>query len=180
MFASTDRFKGAVGATFEADAYAGRNLELKDGKTRLTGEAMYSSFPDNRTPGPTLDFLQLKLAAQRQEGPLTAKTTVSFTPEGSYGSGRIWLIDNEASWAIRSAYTLKARVGHRWSEVGADRTFWSLGGAWKHKNLTVELRYEDTDLFKRECGLNPDICGAAFVIALTAALPPVIFSPRGR
>ena len=179
-FASTVRFKGAVGASFETDTYAGRNLDLQGGKTRLTGELMYSAFPDNRTPGPIFDFLQLKLAAQRKAGPFTFKTAVSYTPQASYGTGPTWVVDTEATRAISSNFALEARVGHRWVPQGADRTFWSLGGAWTRKNLTFELRYEGTDLTRRECGYNPDVCGGAVVAAQTAALPPLMFSAGRR
>jgi len=32
----------------------------------------------------------------------------------------------------------------------------------------------DTDLSRRECGFNPDICGPTLVGQVTAALPPIL------
>lgn len=177
-FGSQVDYKGATGASYEVDGYAGRNVDLDQGRTRLTGELMYSAFPDNRTPGPTFDFLQLKAKAQRSDGPWTAKATAAFSPQASYGAGQAWLAEIEAERKLRAGVTAKARVGRRWVGRGVDRSFWSLGAAWTRAPLTVELRYEDTDLSRHECGFDPDICGAAVVAAVTAALPPLMLGKR--
>lgn len=172
-FASSTHFRGAVGANYEVDVYAGRNIDLDGGDTRLTAEVMYSAFPDNRTPGPTFDFVQIKGAVQQTLGPTRLKAAAAFTPEASYGGGPAWLAEVEVERKVGSAWALKGRFGHRWSDRAADRTFWSLGAAWTWRNLTFEGRYEDTDLSARECGFDPRICRPALVGALTLASPPV-------
>jgi uncharacterized protein (TIGR02001 family) len=171
-FASTTRFKGATGATHEIDAYAGRNFDVHGGKTRLTAEIMYSTFPDDRTPGPTLDFLQVKGSVQRT-GPTRLKAAAAYTPEASYGAGPAWLAELEAERKLAGGLALKGKLGRRWSDRAPDRSFWSLGAAWTWRSLTFEGRYEDTDLSRAECGFASRICSPTVVGAVTVALPPV-------
>ena len=174
VFASQVDFND-FGTSYELDPYVGRNWDLKDGKTRLKAEAMASLFLDNRTPGPTYDFVQFKLAAERKDGPLTVRGSVSFTPSASYGSGQARLAVAEAEYALGRGVTFKGLAGRRWIERGQDRSFWNLAAAAKWKHLTFEIRYQDTDLSKRQCGFNPDICGASVGGSITAELRPILF-----
>lgn len=162
------------GTSYELDVYAGKNLKL-DAKTELKLDAMYTAFPDNRTPGPTYNFWQGKVALTRKEGPLTLIGLTSYVPRASYGSGEAWRIEGEAGYALTPHLTLKALAGRRWIERGSDRTYWSLGAATTWKHLTFEVRYQDTNLSKARCGFNPDICGAALTGTVTANLPLILF-----
>lgn len=163
-----------VGTSFEVDVYGGRNLRL-DSKTELKLDAMYTAFPDNRTPGPTYDFWQAKAALTRKDGPLTVIGLVSYVPKASYGSGDARRVEGEAQYAITPHLTLKAQAGRRWIERGADRDYWSVGAATTWKHLTLEVRHQDTNLSRARCGYNPDICGPALTGTLSAALPLILF-----
>lgn len=173
VFASQVDFND-FGTSYEVDIYAGRHFDFDGGKTRLSPSLMYSTFPDNETPGPTYDFLQAKLDAQRTEGKVTVKATAAFTPQASYGSGQAWMVQTQGLYALTDKLKLDAAVGHRWVGRGEDRSFWSLGAVYSWKALTFDLRYEDTDLRRQECGFNPDVCGPTVVGKLTVALPPFI------
>jgi uncharacterized protein (TIGR02001 family) len=161
------------GTSYEIDTYAGRHFDLADGKTQITPELMYSTFPDNETPGPTYDFLQAKLSAERTEGRLKMKATVAFTPQASYGAGQAGLLQTQASYVVTDKLKLDASLGRYWVDRRPDRTFWSAGASYQWKTVTLDLRYEATDLSRRECGFNPNICGPAVVGRLTVALPPI-------
>ncbi|MBA4013644.1 MAG: hypothetical protein C0481_17425 [Phenylobacterium sp.] len=163
---------GSGGPTYELDLYGGKHLDLKDGKTRLTVEAMFTAFPDEHVWGPTYNFVQLKAAARRTDGPWTLAATTSFVPEASYGAGQAWRLEGEAAYAVRPGLTLNAGLGRRWVERGQDRTYWTLGGAATWKQVTFELRYEDTDLGRAKCGFS-DRCDAALIGALRLPLPPI-------
>lgn len=173
-FASQVDYGYPQSPAYEVDTYAGKNFSLEGGRSELKLEAMYSAFPDNETPGPTLNFLQLKVAGARRTGKLTMGATAAFSPEASYGGGKAWLVEGQAAYAATPALKLRAALGRRWADKGGDRAFWIVAGAYTWKTVTVELRYEDTDRGPRDCGFNPDICGPALIGALTVTLPPIM------
>ena len=171
LFATQVDYGYAGGPTYEVDAYAGKNLRL--GKTELKLEAMYSAYPDNQTWGPTLDFLSLKAAARRTDGKLTVGGAGVYTPQGSYGAGEGWRAEGEAAYAPAPNLKFKALAGHSWTHRRQDRSYWELGATTSWKTLALEVRYTDTDLSRRDCGFNPDICGPAVIGTLTVSLPPI-------
>lgn len=179
VFASTVDFNDGS-TSFELDSYAGKNWDLDKGRTRLTAEVMHTAFPDNKTPGPTYDFVQFKVAARRQQGPVALMATTSYVPEGSYGAGYAWRLEGEAQYAVTPALTLKALAGRRLEETRSDRAYWGLGASlgiggqplWR--DYVLEVRYQDTDRGKRDCGYIPDICGPAIVGTITVNLKPIL------
>lgn len=175
VFASQVDYGYPGSPTYEIDGYAGKNLRLDGGKSELKVEAMYSAFPDNETWGPTLDFLQLKVQGARRMGPLTLTAATAFTPDASYRGGEAWLAETSALYTPRPWLKLKAGLGHRWAERGADRTYWNAGAAATWKTVTFEVRYEATNLSRAECTFRgTDSCAPAVVGALTVALPPIL------
>jgi uncharacterized protein (TIGR02001 family) len=168
------------GPRLEVDTYAGRHFELDGGRTEVTPEILYSAFPDNPTPGPTFDFLELKLEAKRRRGPLTFTTDAAFMPRASYGAGEAWLLEGEADYAVTPRFSLKALAGRRWVHRGVDRNYWSLGAAYGFggtragPRYIVELKYQGTNLSREQCGFNPRICGPEVAGSLTVNLPPIL------
>jgi uncharacterized protein (TIGR02001 family) len=173
VFATQVDFGYAGAPTFEIDSYAGKNFNLQNGRTELKIEGMYTSFPDNRTPGPTFDFVQFKVQGRHTAGRWTTIALASFVPEGSYRSGKVWRVEGEADYAVASRITLKALTGYEWGGRGHERTYWSLGAATTWKTLGFELRYVDNDRTRANCGFMPKACDAAVVGTLTVTLPPV-------
>lgn len=165
---------GYTGApSYEIDSYAGKNFSLRDGRTELKLEGMYSSFPDNRTPGPTFDFVQAKVQAKHLSGPWTTIALVSYVPQGSYRSGEVLRVEGQADFAVSPRLTLKALAGSQGGGRGHDRTYWSLGAAATWKTLGFELRYVGTDRTRANCGFQPTACDPAIVGTLTVNLPPI-------
>lgn len=159
---------------FELDFYGGKTLKL-DRKTELKLQGLATLFPDDRTPGPTLNFVQAGASLIRKEGPLTLTGQATYVPEGSYGAGQIWRAEGAADYAITKSLTLKALAGHQTSERRPDRSYWSLGAEVRWRHLILDVRYQDTDLTRTECGFNPDICGGSVTGTVTAVLPLILF-----
>ena len=159
---------------YELDFYGGRTLKL-DAKTDLKLQALATIFPDNKTPGPTFNFIQGGMSLIRKEGPLTLTGLSTYVPEGSYGAGQVWRVEGEAAYALTKSVTLKALAGHQATERRPDRSYWSLGGEVRWRHLVFDVRYQDTDLSRTRCGFNPDICGPALTGAVTAVLPLILF-----
>jgi uncharacterized protein (TIGR02001 family) len=175
LFASQVDFKDPGHTSYELDGYAGKNLEFQGGKTELKLQAMYTAYPDNRTFGPTYDFLTSEVAAKHVMGKLTASTLFAFVPEGSYRSGKVWRTESETDYAIRPNLTLKALAGYQWGGRGHERAYWSLGASTTWKTLGFDLRYVDTDRTRENCGILPKTCDPAIVGTLTVNLPPLMF-----
>src|SRR5262249_5056389 len=97
--------------TYEIDVYGGRNLRFDGGATELKLQAMATLFPDNRTPGPTFDFIQASAQLQHAAGPWTTRALVSYVPESSYGSGPVARAEAGADYALTKTLTLKALAG---------------------------------------------------------------------
>jgi uncharacterized protein (TIGR02001 family) len=174
VFASQVDYGYASGPSFEVDVYAGKNIRLDKGRTELKLEAMHSLFPDDETWGPTLSFWQVKVAGQRKIGDATLGLSTSYTPEASYQGGSAWLAETQGSYALSPKLKLIGGVGRRWSEQQADRTYWKLGGEYRWKSLTFELRYEGNDLSRAGCGFFASACDDAIVGTITASLPPIM------
>lgn len=175
LFASQVDFKDPGHTSYELDGYAGKNLEFQGGKTELKLQAMYSAFPDNRTFGPTYDFLTGEVALKHVMGKLTGSTLLAFVPEGSYRSGKVWRGESEADYALAPNLTLKGVAGYQWGGRGHQRAYWSLGAATTWKTLGFDLRYVATDRTRANCGFLPKACDAAIVGALTVHLSPLMF-----
>jgi len=174
VFATKVNFGYAGAPTYEIDSYGGETFSLQGGKTELKLQGMYTSYPDNRTPGPTLDFVQATVQAKHTHGPWTTIGLVSYVPHGSYGSGPVLRIEGETDLAVSKAVTLKVLVGSQGGGRGHDRTYWSLGAATTWKTLTFDLKYVDTDRSRVNCGFQAKACDPAVVGAVTVSLPPIL------
>jgi len=174
LFASQVEYGYAEDPDYELDFYGGKTLKL-DLKTDLKLQGLVTIFPDDRTPGPTLNFVQAGASLIRKEGPLTLTGQTTYVPQGPYGAGQIWRAEGEAAYALGKSVTLRALAGHQASERRPDRSYWSLGAELKWRHLIFDVRYQDTDLSKARCGFNPGICGPALTGAVTAVLPLILF-----
>lgn len=150
--------------SIEGDVYAGRASDF--GRVRLSGEVLYTFFPDKTFRGPTYDFLQLKVRASRAFEALTLGALAAWTPEASYRSGTAWRVAMDATVPLHAALKASATAGRRWVEIGQDRTFWDAGVTGTWKKLSLDLRYVDTNLDERECGFTRN-CEATIVATLT-------------
>jgi uncharacterized protein (TIGR02001 family) len=155
-------FNDPQNTSVEGDLYAGRNFEL--GRTRITVETLYTFFPDTSTPGPTYDFLQLKLRVARSFRAFTLGAMSAWTPEASYAAGTAWRATIDAAYDIDQRLKLTANVGRRWGERGVDRSYWDAGITASAQHLSLDVRYVDTNLARRECGVGK--CSAAVVATL--------------
>lgn len=174
LFATEVGYGYAQSPSYELDFYGGKTLKL-DPKTELKLQGLYTTFPDNRTPGPTFDFVQAGVSLIRKDGPLTLTGLTTFVPKGSYGAGRIWRVEGAADYVLAKGLTLKALAGHQTTERRPDRSYFSLGAEARWRHLIFDVRYQDTDLSRARCGFNPDICGPSITGAVTAVMPLILF-----
>ncbi len=171
VWASTVDFSGYYdpNTSYEIDVYAGRNWDFggpdwyAGADTRLTLQVMYSMFPDNETPGPTYDFLQLKTRVQhRLDDRWTLDSSVSFVPQASYGAGRSWKWDVGASYRVNSWLSVGGSAGVQDVQRRNDYAYWNFGATATIGQAEFDLRYYDTDLNYIDCGYSAN-CGSALV-----------------
>lgn len=174
LFATQVDFGYAQSPDYELDVYGGKTLKL-DRKTDLKLQVLATVFPDNRTPGPSLDFIQGGASVIRKEGPLTLTALGTYVADGSFTTRQIWRAEAAADYALTEALTLKSLAGRTWAENGRSRSYWSLAAVAKWRWLSVEARYQDTNLSRRQCGFNPGICGASVTGLVTADFPLILF-----
>jgi len=176
VFVTQVDFRDPGKTSYEVDYYAGHHFDLKGAE--VTPEAMYTSFPDNRTWGPTYDFWQLKVKARRKAGKLTYGGEASWVPEASYRAGPNWRLAGLAEYRLSERISMTAKLGEIWPHRGADRVFYEVGGKLSGKSAAFELRYVGTNLRPAQCGyLRNDWCSPALVGSLTYNLP---FVPLAR
>lgn len=149
--------------SLEVDVYAGRQIVRE--RTQLRFEVMVNSF-DDQVPGPTYDFLQLKLRADRRLGRLWVGSSTAFTPEGSYGSGITWQVRGHLSYPFSKRLSMSAQIGRGMVERRHDRWYWDLGVTADWRRLSLDIRWTDTSLSVEECG-GTRWCVGALVAALT-------------
>lgn len=158
---------GDTTTSYEVDVYGGRNFDF--GRTRLSLEGMYSSFPDNETPGPTYDFVTLKARVMQSRDALSFGGSLSYVPEGSYASGPSWRAGAEAEYRWNDWLTTTARAGRRWSDTRPERSFWEVGLTARWNKMSFHLRHSDTNHNVAECGLI-DWCEAGVTLTLQVDL----------
>jgi uncharacterized protein (TIGR02001 family) len=158
---------GDTTTSYEVDTYGGRNFDF--GKTRLSLEGMFSSFPDNETPGPTYDFVTLKARVLRSIDALSFGGSISYVPEASYGAGPAWRVTGETAYRWNAWLTTSANIGHRWSDSRRDRSFWDVGVKAKWNRASFDLRYSDTNQNFAECGFI-DWCESGVTLTMQVDL----------
>lgn len=95
LFASQVDYGYAQGPDYELDFYGGKTLKL-DRKTDIKLQALVTIFPNNKTPGPTFDFIQGGASVISKSVTLRALAghqTTEHRPDRSY-----WSFGGEVRW----------------------------------------------------------------------------------
>jgi uncharacterized protein (TIGR02001 family) len=158
---------GDTTTSYEVDVYGGRNFDF--GRTRLTLEGMYSSFPDNETPGPTYDFVTLRARVMQSLDALSFGGSLSYVPEASYRSGHAWRLKSETAYRWNDWLTTSASLGRRWSATQLERSFFEVAATATWNKASFSLRYSDTNQSFVECGFI-DWCESGVTLTLQVDL----------
>jgi uncharacterized protein (TIGR02001 family) len=205
----------------EQDLTAG--IRPKVGPLQLDLGVIFYNYPDERrffgpdgailTPANT-DFLEFAgKASYTHEDALTFGANVFYTGNwlGSHASGTYasltakYNLPEGLLGVLPSGFAISGELGNYWlgttsPQLGSvrlpDYTYWNAGLSYTWKNLTLDLRYHDTDVSKRDCFVlttdpsgvftgsgRSDWCGAAFVATASFDFntkDPGIFAPASR
>lgn len=162
----------------EWDIYGGKHIDL-DG-TDLNIQAYYYAYPDHdaSAPGlPNYSYFEGIAALSHSFDELTLTSTIAISPDYFGDAGRgIW-IGGTASYTVNDWISVSGNVGHQWvedlngAEYGYPYTHWDLGVTATWNNISLDVRYIDTDISKTQCeefnGPRNNWCGATVVGSIT-------------
>ena len=93
------------------------------------------------------NYLELKAAASRAIGPLTAGMVLYYSPDFFGVDGEAFYTEANAAFSPAEGWTVSAAVGKQVLDISADYTTWNAGVAWAFTdNLVADVRYHDTDI----------------------------------
>jgi hypothetical protein len=93
-------------------------------------------------------------------------------------TGNAWWINLNVSAPINDWLSVSGNLGHQWARDLNDRRLgfpystWDLGATAKWRSFSLDLRYIDTTISKRDCAAlngarNGRWCGAAALVTLS-------------
>jgi len=94
------------------------------------------------------DYVELKAAASRAIGPVTAGAVVYFSPDFFGADDEATYVEVNAAITPVENLTLSAAVGEQFLNVTDDYVTWNIGGAYAFPGtpLVLDVRYHDTDV----------------------------------
>lgn len=128
----------------ELDLYGGYRTELAGFAVDVGAVGyLYASQPN----GADYDYAELKVAASRAVGPLTAGVAVYWSPDFFAADGEATYVEGNVTVSPAPQWTVSGAIGYQALDVTADYTTWNAGAAYAfNDHLVLDLRYHDTDV----------------------------------
>ena len=128
----------------EVDLYGGFRTEAAGFAFDIGAVAyLYVEAPD----GADYDYVELKAAASRAIGPVTAGAVVYYSPDFFGLDEEATYVEGNVAFTPADRWTVSAAVGYQALDVNDDYTTWNAGVAFAlTDNLAVDVRYYDTDV----------------------------------
>lgn len=137
------------GTSAEIDTYGGYRTELA-GFGVDVGVIGYGYFDE--PSGADWSYMEVKAAASRAFGPLTAGLAVYYSPDftGPVGGDPSTYVEANAAYAVADGLTISGAIGEQYldANTGDDYMTWNVGASYALPNspLTADVRYYETDL----------------------------------
>lgn len=169
-------------SSVEVDLTAGYNFKLGE-NTGASVKAVYYWYADADTPpgAPDYDYWEFAVGATHDYGKVSVKAELAYSPDFFAETGDAWALSGGASVPITDSFlfftgglTASANLGHQWIEDNAaaalpDYFFYDIGVSAAWNNLTLDVRFVDTDANAPSCG--NELCDSNVVVTLSAAFP---------
>lgn len=128
----------------EVDLYGGFRTEAAGFALDLGVVAyLYAEAPD----GADYDYVELKAAASRAVGPVTAGAVVYYSPDFFGVDEEATYVEGNIAFTPADKWTVSGAVGHQTLDVNDDYTTWNAGVAYAvTDNLAIDVRYHDADV----------------------------------
>ena len=128
----------------EVDLYGGFRTEAAGFAFDIGAVAyLYVEAPD----GADYDYVELKAAASRAIGPVTAGAVVYYSPDFFGLDEEAAYVEGNVAFAPVDKWTVSAALGYQALDVNDDYTTWNVGAGYAlTDNLAVDLRYHGADI----------------------------------
>ncbi len=184
VWASNVDFNDAADTYLEVDLYAGFTGALSDNTTG-TIKAVYYWYPTaDYLPGANeYDYFELIGSVAHDFGGFSGTLEVAWSPDYFFESGSsvelagglsVPIADN--FWVFDGGVSASGRLGYQWIDDNAtfgtpDYAFYDIGVSAKISNVTLDVRWVDTDLERADCFGGTNLCEGGVVATLTVLLP---------
>lgn len=136
---------GVPDPDLEVDVYAG--VKPTVGDTSFDFGVIYYGYRKDKNGAPGANsYTELKAAASRTFGPATLGAAVYYSPEWPGKGGDATYVEGNAAVPLTKRITVSGAVGHQEIKKYTSYNTWNIGvGYLLGENLTVDVRYHDTD-----------------------------------
>ena len=142
-------FEDRPRTSYEADFYAGKHVALWGSDLNL--QALFVTFPNQRTGGPSYGFVEPSAELSHDFGKLTLKSLVGWSPDDSGNTGQAWHIRETAAYALTDWLSVSGHLGRWWIARGEDRDHYDVGATTRWRHFSLDFRYGGTDLPVARC-----------------------------
>jgi uncharacterized protein (TIGR02001 family) len=184
VWASNVDFNDAAETYMELDLYAGFTGALSD-KTTGTIKAVYYLYPTADYPPSTneYDYFELIGSLAHDFGGGTGTLELAWSPDYFAKSGSAVALTGgvsvplaESVWFFDGGISASGKFGYQWIDENVtfgtpDYAFYDIGLSAKVANVTLDVRWVDTDLDEVDCFGGTNLCEGGVVATLTLLLP---------
>jgi len=128
---------------YEVDLYGGYRTEVSGFAVDV---GVISYLYVNEPVNVTYDYTEVKLAASRAIGPVTAGAAVYYSPNFFGVDGEATYVEANAAYAVTDKLTISGAVGEQFLDKTDDYLTYNVGASYAlTPNLIGDVRYHDTD-----------------------------------
>ena len=167
-------------SSLEVDLTVGYTFKL-GAETDATGKIVYYWYADADTPSgsPEYDYWEFIASVSHNFGKFSASAEFAYSPDNFAESGDAMALTGGASVPLMDSFLFftggleaSAHVGHQWLDGDADDyVYFDLGASATWEQITLDVRWVDTDRDTADCDGNSTICDGGIVVTVSADLP---------
>jgi uncharacterized protein (TIGR02001 family) len=177
LWSSMIDFKDRQNTRVELDVSAGKQVTLRG--TIVDFAVTYYSYPLRNRPhaAPLYSYAEAIMKASHSWGDFTLNGETAWSPNSFGETGMSWDLRAGASYQLLDWLSASANIGRQWVKdtdavpgSGYPYTHWDAGLTASYRKLSLDLRYVDSTLSRRECLLSvggADWCEAGAVATLS-------------
>lgn len=180
LLASKVNFEDRENTSVETDVFAGKHFDLRELGVDLT--VFYYGYPDHRprAGSPRYSMVEPSIKIGRQWSAAEASLMLAWSPDFFGGTGSAWDVEAESSYALAGWLSISTHTGRQWvahwdhlAASGLPYDYVDLGVMAQAGKVTFDLRFEATDLSRRECAVSqggPTLCSPGIVASVRYSL----------
>ncbi|MFM7739643.1 MAG: TorF family putative porin, partial [Planctomycetota bacterium] len=147
--------------------------------TSATAKAVYYWYADADTPAgsPDYDYWEFIAGVSHDYGKIGVSAELAYSPDYFAESGDATALTAGVSAPLMEKFLFftggleaSGHVGYQWLDTSDDYLFFDFGFGTSWNQISLDVRWVDTDLDKADCG-GTDLCEGGVVVSVSASLP---------